>query len=146
MPWQIECQHILWEGITMTKFWHVCYGSVDGQRDVFDNHATAMMPLFAESPADVIHLEMSNKEFSELDAFADFPKDKVLGAGVVDAKNTMVESVEVIADRIRRCLKVVPADRLLVSPDCGLGYFSRTTAYAKLRNMGQAADEVRKAL
>ena len=37
--WQIECQHIMWEGITMTKFWHVCYGSVDGQRDVFDNHA-----------------------------------------------------------------------------------------------------------
>ena len=68
------------------------------------------------------------------------------GVGVVDAKNTMVESVETIADRIRRCLKVVPADRLLVSPDCGLGYFSRTTAYAKLRNMGQAADEVRKAL
>jgi methionine synthase II (cobalamin-independent) len=54
--------------------------------------------------------------------------------------------VETIADRIRRCLKVGPADRLLVSPDCGLGYFSRTTAYAKLRNMGQAAEEVRKAL
>ena len=24
----------------MMKFWHVCYGSVDGQRDVFDDHAT----------------------------------------------------------------------------------------------------------
>ena len=40
----------------------------------------------------------------------------------------------------------MPADRLLVAPDCGLGYFSRTAAYAKLRNMGQAAEEVRKAL
>ena len=75
-----------------------------------------MMPLFRESPADVIHLEMTNKDFVELEAFGDFPKDKVLGVGVVDAKNTMVESVETIADRIRRCLKVVPADRLLVSP------------------------------
>jgi 5-methyltetrahydropteroyltriglutamate--homocysteine methyltransferase len=144
--WQVECQQIMWEGISMTKFWHVCYGSVDGQRDVFDDHAASMMPLFKESPADVIHLEMTNKDFSELDAFGEFPKDKVLGVGVVDAKNTMVESVEQIADRIRRALKVVPADRLLVAPDCGLGYFSRTTAYAKLRNMGQAADEVRKAL
>ena len=94
----------------------------------------------------MIHLEFTNKNFEELEAFGDFPADKVLGVGVVDAKNTMVESVEVIADRIRRALKVIPADRLMVQPDCGLGYFSRTTAYAKLRNMGQAANEVRAAL
>jgi 5-methyltetrahydropteroyltriglutamate--homocysteine methyltransferase len=144
--WQIECQQIMFDGIEMIKFWHVCYGSVDGQRDVFDDHAAAMMPLFRESPADVIHLEFTNKGFGELEAFGDFPTDKVLGVGVVDAKNTMVDSVEQIADRIRRALKVIPADRLLVSPDCGLGYFSRTTAFAKLRNMGQAAEEVRRAL
>jgi 5-methyltetrahydropteroyltriglutamate--homocysteine methyltransferase len=144
--WQIECQQILFEGISMMKFWHVCYGSVDGQRDIFDDHAQEMMPLFRESPVDVVHLEFTNKDFAELDAFGEFPADKVLGVGVVDAKNTMVEPVEQIADRIRRALKVVPADRLLVAPDCGLGYFSRTTAYAKLRNMGQAADEVRRAL
>jgi 5-methyltetrahydropteroyltriglutamate--homocysteine methyltransferase len=40
----------------------------------------------------------------------------------------------------------VPADWLLVAPDCGLGYFSRTAAYAKLRNMGQAAATVRSTL
>jgi 5-methyltetrahydropteroyltriglutamate--homocysteine methyltransferase len=38
------------------------------------------------------------------------------------------------------------ADRLLIAPDCGLGYFSRTVAYAKLRNMGQAAASVRGSL
>ena len=144
--WQIECQQIMFEGIDMIKFWHVCYGSVDGQRDIFDNHAAGMMPLFRESPCDVIHLEFTNKDFVELEAFGEFPTDKVLGVGVVDAKNTMVEPVEQIADRIRRALKVIPADRLLVAPDCGLGYFSRTTAYAKLRHMGQAAAEVRAAL
>jgi len=144
--WQIECQQILFEGISMMKFWHVCYGSVDGQRDIFDDHAKEMMPLFRESPVDVVHLEFTNKDFAELDAFGEFPTDKVLGVGVVDAKNTMVESVEQISDRIRRALKVVPADRLLVAPDCGLGYFSRTTAYAKLAHMGQAADEVRRTL
>ena len=50
-----------------------------------------------------------------------------------------VLTAEQIEARIRRALEVVPADRLLVAPDCGLGYFSRTAAYAKLRNMGQAA-------
>ncbi len=144
--WQIECQHIMFEGIDMIKFWHICYGSVDGQRDVFDDHAASMMPLFKESPADVIHVEMTNKGFSELEAFRNFPADKVLGVGVVDAKNTMVESADQIAKRIEHALQVVPADRLLVSPDCGFGYFSRTTAFAKLRNMGEAAELVRKGL
>src|SRR5216683_700771 len=144
--WQIEMQNIMFDGVSATKFWHVCYGSVDGQRDIFDNHAASMMPLFKESPADVIHLEFTNKGFDELEAFRDFPTDKVLGVGVVDAKNLMVETPEQIEARIRGALEVVPADRLLVAPDCGLGYFSRTVAYAKLRAMGQAAASVRSTL
>ena len=79
--WQIEMQNIMFDGVDAIKFWHVCYGSVDGQRDIFDNHAASMMPLFKESPADVIHLEFTNKGFDELDAFRDFPTDKVLGVG-----------------------------------------------------------------
>jgi 5-methyltetrahydropteroyltriglutamate--homocysteine methyltransferase len=144
--WQIEMQNILFDGVDAIKFWHVCYGSVDGQRDVFDDHAGSMMALFKESPANVIHLEMANKGYQELEAFRDFPTDKVLGVGVIDTKNMQVETPEQVEGRIRRALEVVPADRLLVAPDCGLGYFSRTVAYAKLRNMGQAADTVRSSL
>ena len=83
----------------------------------------------------MVHLEFTNKDFAELDAFGEFPHDKVLGVGVVDAKNTMVESVEQIADRIRRALRW-SRPTACSSPDCGLGYFSRTTAYAKLRSHG----------
>ena len=137
--WQIEMQNILFDGVDAIKFWHVCYGSVDGQRGTVSPFPRSSK----ESPADVIHLEFTNKNFDELEAFRDFPTDKVLGVGVVDAKNLQVETAEQIEARIRRGLEVVPADRLLVAPDCGLGYFSRTTAYAKLRNMGQAAASVR---
>ena len=144
--WQIEMQNILFEDVDAAVADVPELDRVDGQRDVFDNHAASMMPLFKESPADVVHLEMTSKGFTELDAFRDFPTDKVLGIGVVDAKNLQVDTVEQIEARIRRGLEVVPADRLLVAPDCGLGYFSRTTAYAKLRNMGQAAESVRSKL
>ena len=98
--WQIEMQNIMFDGVDAIKFWHVCYGSVDGQRDIFDNHAASMMPLFKESPADVIHLEFTNKGFDELAAFRDFPTDKVLGVGVVDAKNLQVETAEQVEQRI----------------------------------------------
>jgi len=144
--WQMEVQDIMFDGVDAIKFWHICYGSVDGQRDVFEGKAAQMMPLFRESKADVIHIETANRNFDELEAFRNFPKNKVLGIGVIDAKNTMVETPEVVAGRIRKVLDIVPADRLLVAPDCGLGYFSRTVAYAKLRAMCEGTRIVRATL
>jgi 5-methyltetrahydropteroyltriglutamate--homocysteine methyltransferase len=144
--WQMEVQDILFDGVDAIKFWHICYGSVDGQRDVFEGKAAKMMSLFKISKADVIHMEFTSKGFDELAAFEAFPKDKVLGIGVVDAKNTQVETPEQIAERIKKGLEVVPPDRLLVAPDCGLGYFSRTVAYAKLRAMGEATRQLREKL
>lgn len=141
--WQIEVQDIMFDGIDIMKFWHVCYGSVDGQRDVFEAKTRDMIPLFEASPVDAIHVESCSIEFSDLDAYRDFPKDKVLGLGVVDAKNYIVEPAEVIADRIRQRLEIVPPDRFLVAPDCGLGYFSHTTAWAKMRELGKAVEMVR---
>lgn len=99
----------------------------------------------AASPAERTSVYADLDVFRML-AFRDFPTGKVLGAGVVDAKNLQVDSVEQIEQRIRRGLEVVPADRLLVAPDCGLGYFSRTVTYARLRNLGQAAANVRASL
>ena len=65
---------------------------------------------------------------------------------MIDTKNMQVETPEQVEAGIRRALEVIPPDRLLIAPDCGLGYFSRTAAYAKLRNMGQAAETVRSTL
>jgi methionine synthase II (cobalamin-independent) len=136
-------QYYEWEapGFQLEPIFHYIPEMLGG--DVFEDKAVDMMPVFKESPADVIHLEFTNKGFGELEAFRDFPVDKVLSVGVVDAKDTQVESPEIIAERIRMALDIVPPERLLVAPDCGLGYFSRTTGYAKLRNMGRAVDIVR---
>lgn len=144
--WQIEAQERLFDGIDLIKFWHVCYGSVDYQRDVFENKATEMMPLFHDSPADLIHLEFANKDFVEIGAFEDFPEDKVLGIGVIDSKSGQVETPEQVASYIRRGLDVQPADRLCVMTDCGLGYFSRTVASSKLQAMVEGTEIVRSEL
>ncbi len=141
-PWQIDVQNRMFEGVTMTKIWHICYGSVDGQTDVWENKAVDMMPLFHQSAADVIHLEFTHRDFAEIGAFREFPHDKVLGIGVIDSKDTQVESPATVAERIRRAIDVVPADRICVMTDCGLGYFSRTMAYAKLAAMCEGRDTV----
>jgi 5-methyltetrahydropteroyltriglutamate--homocysteine methyltransferase len=65
--------------------------------------------------------------------------DKVIVLGVVDLGSDEAESPADVAHRIERALEVLPADRLVVAPDCGLKYLSRPLAFAKLRAMVEGA-------
>jgi 5-methyltetrahydropteroyltriglutamate--homocysteine methyltransferase len=49
-----------------------------------------------------------------------------------------------VAERIRAALQFVPADRLVVAPDCGMKYLSRAAAFGKLRALAEGAAMVRK--
>jgi 5-methyltetrahydropteroyltriglutamate--homocysteine methyltransferase len=40
-----------------------------------------------------------------------------------------------VAERIRRALEVVPPERLVVAPDCGMKYLPRERAFRKLQAM-----------
>jgi 5-methyltetrahydropteroyltriglutamate--homocysteine methyltransferase len=61
----------------------------------------------------------------------------------VDVKSYYIETVEDIVERIKLCLKYVPAERLSVAPDCGLSQTARWAARQKLRNMVEGARRVR---
>ena len=54
------------------------------------------------------------------------------------------EPASVVADRIRNGLKHVPAERLVVAPDCGMKYMPRHIAFGKLKAMCDAAATVRR--
>jgi 5-methyltetrahydropteroyltriglutamate--homocysteine methyltransferase len=51
-----------------------------------------------------------------------------------------------VAARIRRALPHVPAERIVVAPDCGLKYLPRDVAYGKMRAMAAGAAIVRREL
>jgi 5-methyltetrahydropteroyltriglutamate--homocysteine methyltransferase len=72
--------------------------------------------------------------------------DKVVVLGVLDLGAPEVETPEVVADRIRRALTVVPPERLVVAPDCGMKYLPRARAFQKLESMVAGATMVRKDL
>jgi 5-methyltetrahydropteroyltriglutamate--homocysteine methyltransferase len=55
--------------------------------------------------------------------------------GVLDLGSSYVETPEVVAERIRRALEVVPPDELVVAPDCGMKYLPRERAFRKLEAM-----------
>jgi 5-methyltetrahydropteroyltriglutamate--homocysteine methyltransferase len=72
--------------------------------------------------------------------------DKTIVLGVLDLGSGEAETPDVVAERIRRALEVVEAERLVVAPDCGMKYLRRELAFAKLLAMVEGARIVREAL
>jgi 5-methyltetrahydropteroyltriglutamate--homocysteine methyltransferase len=69
--------------------------------------------------------------------------DKTVVLGVLDLGSSEVETPNVVAERIRRALDVVPPERLVVAPDCGMKYLPRERAFRKLEAMSAGASLVR---
>jgi 5-methyltetrahydropteroyltriglutamate--homocysteine methyltransferase len=61
--------------------------------------------------------------------------DKTIVLGVLDLGSPEAETPELVAERIRRALEVVPEERLVVAPDCGMKYLPRELAFRKLEAM-----------
>jgi 5-methyltetrahydropteroyltriglutamate--homocysteine methyltransferase len=55
-----------------------------------------------------------------------------------------IEKPETVAARIRRALPYVPAQQIVVAPDCGMKYLSRDIAYQKMCAMVEGAGIVRR--
>jgi len=68
---------------------------------------------------------------------------KIIILGVIDLADRMVETPQVVADRIRAALLHVPPERLVVAPDCGMKYLPRAVAYGKMKAMVDGARIVR---
>jgi 5-methyltetrahydropteroyltriglutamate--homocysteine methyltransferase len=68
---------------------------------------------------------------------------KVIVLGVLDLGSPETETPETVADRIRRALEVVPPERLVLAPDCGMKYLTRPVAFAKLQALADGAGLVR---
>jgi 5-methyltetrahydropteroyltriglutamate--homocysteine methyltransferase len=124
---------------------HLCFGNYKG-RAVGKRRYAPMFPAFLELAADELHLEMSSREFSELELIEQIGERRDVGVGVIDVKNYYVETPEDVEERIRACLRHVAPERLSVSPDCGLSQTARWAAQQKLANMVEGARRVRESL
>src|SRR5436309_7781330 len=61
--------------------------------------------------------------------------DKTIVLGVLDLGSAESETPQQVSNRIRRALEVVPPERLVAAPDCGMKYLPRELACRKLEAM-----------
>jgi 5-methyltetrahydropteroyltriglutamate--homocysteine methyltransferase len=130
------------DGVTGTTAVHICFGyaAIIHVRP----SGYSFLPEFANSPVRQVSIETAQ---SGLDCavLAKLP-GKTIILGVLDLSDLSVETPETVAARIRRALPHVPAERIVVAPDCGLKYLPRAVAFAKMQAMVDGAAIVRREL
>jgi 5-methyltetrahydropteroyltriglutamate--homocysteine methyltransferase len=134
-----------------TEVWcHTCWGNPSQQR-MFTSVQSYKngLEMLNKVDADVITFESVSAGGADLEAFGKIiSSDKKIAIGVIDHHGLQVERPEEIADHVRRALKYIPAERLILSSDCGMGRegMSRRHAYYKIVSMVLGANIVRKEL
>ena len=80
------------------------------------------------------------------DLLQHLPADRELAAGIMDARNTKIETVDGLVDSVRRISQHVSLDRIYLSPSAGLEFLPRVTAKEKLVRLVEGAKQAQEVL
>ncbi len=112
---------------------HMCYSEF-----------TDIIAAIDDMDADVITFEASRSDLQILDSLRENHFETEVGPGVYDIHSPRVPSVEEIVNALHIMLTKIEKDKLWVNPDCGLKTRGTKETEASLRNMVEAAKEIRK--
>ena len=125
------------EGLDDVEVWiHTCWGNPNMQKVFSDESYANSMEIYLERlKGDVWTIEATENDFRELSLFDSY-KDRLkkkIAVGVVSHRTLQADFPEVVAQRVRRCLEHIPAEKLILSTDCGFGRqgFNRHLAFYK---------------
>ncbi len=144
-PW-IEVFNEVVKGVDAKIALHVCFGNLNNKPFAAPRTYRHLFPHVLEADAQQLVLEFANRELGELELCRELAGAKELGLGVVDVKAFRIEPAEEVARRIRSALEYVPAERLVINPDCGFWDTPRWVCKGKLRAMVEGARIVREEL
>jgi 5-methyltetrahydropteroyltriglutamate--homocysteine methyltransferase len=145
LPWAIRAINAMVDSLDAHVTLHICYGNRYGKPS-WEGSYRYLFPAIAQAKVHAISLEFARRGDEDLQLFNEFKVPFTIGLGVIDVKTHHVESPGVVADRIRRALKILPAERLVINPDCGLVHLPRDAAFMKLSSMVEGTRLVRQEL
>jgi 5-methyltetrahydropteroyltriglutamate--homocysteine methyltransferase len=130
------------DGVSGTVAVHLCFGYAAVVRDKPSGYS--FLPELEQCKAQQISIEAAQPKL-DLKILNELPS-KTIVLGVIDLGDMTVETPQVVAERIRRALDIVPPERLVVAPDCGMKYLPRAIAFAKMKAMAEGAGLLRREL
>ena len=134
----------------LTEVWcHTCWGNPAQQR-LFATNQTYKdaLPHLNQLDVDVLTFECATSDGMDLELIGRHITDKKIAIGVVNHRDLQVERPEQVAALIRKALKYIPAERLILSSDCGFGRegMSRRIAFFKMVAIVRGTNIIRKEL
>ena len=145
MSWLVESFNKMVAGVQAKIALHVCYGNYQLKK-LFKGQYAELFPLILETESDQISMEFAVSDGVGLELFKQYKTDKEVVVGVVDVKDENVETPETVAKRIRQALEFISAEKMFVSPDCGMKFMPRHRAFGKLKAMVEGTRIIRKEL
>ena len=128
---------------------HICWGNYEGPH-VCDISMDKVFTTLMNTHSGYVLFETSNPRHAHewavfQERSSEIPDDKVLVPGVIDSTTNFVEHPELVAQRLRRFVDIVGADRVVAGSDCGFGTFAGfgavdpDIAFAKLAALSEGA-------
>ena len=130
------------DGVTGTTAVHICFGyaAIIHVRPP----GYSFLPELEGSAVKQVSIETAQSGL-DCSVLRQLPSKTII-LGVLDLSDMSVEAPATVAARIRRALPHVPAERIVVAPDCGLKYLPREVALGKMQAMVEGAKIVRREL
>ncbi len=127
------------DGIKGVTAVHICFGyaAIIHQRP----SGYSFLPELADCQCKQVSIETAQ---SNLDCavLARLPGKKIM-VGCIDLSDLSVETPQKVAERVKKALKYVKPDDVIVAPDCGMKYLPRGIAFAKMKAMVEGAKILR---
>ncbi|MET0632791.1 MAG: uroporphyrinogen decarboxylase family protein [Xanthobacteraceae bacterium] len=130
------------DGVTGTTAVHICFGyaAIIHVRPP----GYSFLPELEGSAVQQVSIETAQSGL-DCSVLRQLPSKTII-LGVLDLSDMSVEAPATVAARIRRALSHVPAERIVVAPDCGLKYLPREVAFGKMQAMVEGTKIVRREL
>jgi 5-methyltetrahydropteroyltriglutamate--homocysteine methyltransferase len=104
----------------------------------------SFLPELSGAVAQQVSIEAAQPKL-DLGILKELPGKTVM-VGVIDLGTQEIETSAQVADRIRAALRVLPPERVVAAPDCGMKYLPREVAFGKLKALAEGAAIVRREL
>lgn len=116
---------------------------------VYFQDVTALLPALSKLQVDVLALDVVSPQEKNPDFIAKLAAKlaegvwtKEIALGLVDARNTRLEDPAKLKQQVAQFTKAIPADRLWLTPNCGLEFLPHASAEKKINLLCEVARSV----